>query len=62
MVVVQTWGPWKTVQCDNNLDQPHNVANPYSVLSPLDPTFFNAQLYTLAKEKKTPNSSCALIL
>jgi hypothetical protein len=62
MVEVQTWGPSKIVQCDTNIDQPHSVANPYSVLSPLDPTFFNAQLYTLAKENKTSNSSCALIL
>jgi hypothetical protein len=34
----------------------------YCVLQ-LDPTFFNAQLYTsLAKKNKTSNSSCELLL
>ncbi len=29
MVEVQTWDPYKTVQCDNNFGPPHNVLSPY---------------------------------
>ncbi len=35
MAKIQTWDPYKTIQCDNNLSTPCSVLSPFSQTNPL---------------------------